>query len=263
MFAVHTLQTVFFIPILHCLICSRTPLYIVSSPFPLFVLTYITTAIELVRLLRQVDSQVFSGWKHLEGLYDPRIIASMERLAISIESALSDDDALVVMSGCGTSGRIAYYVARTFNAMLRSKGLPDRFAYLVSGGDTALLLSDELPGMCAVLVLIVFFLEVDDLPLALAFGLPFHFFSFSSVFFSLTSSRFPFFSLSSYPLSFPLLRLSSLTLTPPSSCDPQRMTLSQAPRSSLRSHKANPRLCLLVSRAVYRLHMLLDSSTMP
>ena len=54
-------------------------------------------------------------------------------------------EGVIVLTGCGTSGRIAFLTARTFNSVLATLGLPKIFRYLVSGGDPALLLSDELP----------------------------------------------------------------------------------------------------------------------
>lgn len=40
---------------------------------------------------------------------------------------------LIIMSGCGTSGRIAYYCARQFNRFLKSIGVTPCFGYLISG----------------------------------------------------------------------------------------------------------------------------------
>ena len=53
--------------------------------------------------------------------------------------------ASIVFTGCGTSGRVGFLVARRFNAMLRARNHAPVFRYLISGGDSALLLSDELP----------------------------------------------------------------------------------------------------------------------
>lgn len=49
------------------------------------------------------------------------------------------------MTGCGTSGRIAFQTARRYNRVLCAAGVRPLFHYLISGGDSALLLSDELP----------------------------------------------------------------------------------------------------------------------
>lgn len=49
------------------------------------------------------------------------------------------------MSGCGTSGRIAYLCTRTFNRVLKVLGKPPCFKYLISGGDKSLIMSMELP----------------------------------------------------------------------------------------------------------------------
>jgi N-acetylmuramic acid 6-phosphate (MurNAc-6-P) etherase len=49
------------------------------------------------------------------------------------------------MTGCGTSGRIAFMVARALNFVCQQRGCREPFRYKISGGDAALLLSDELP----------------------------------------------------------------------------------------------------------------------
>jgi N-acetylmuramic acid 6-phosphate (MurNAc-6-P) etherase len=51
------------------------------------------------------------------------------------------------MSGCGTSGRIAWLVAKTLNAQLKAccGDVAPCFRYLISGGDESLVISNELP----------------------------------------------------------------------------------------------------------------------
>ena len=43
---------------------------------------------------------------------------------------------VVVLTGCGTSGRVAHLLARRFNRALPTQ--PPSFDYLLSGGDSAL-----------------------------------------------------------------------------------------------------------------------------
>jgi hypothetical protein len=52
-----------------------------------------------------------------------------------------------VFAGCGTSGRIAWLCAHSYNAIMRDicPELPPMFHYCISGGDEALVLSKELP----------------------------------------------------------------------------------------------------------------------
>jgi predicted NBD/HSP70 family sugar kinase/N-acetylmuramic acid 6-phosphate (MurNAc-6-P) etherase len=105
---------------------------------------------DFLRILRAADAQVFSGWREYPSLFDHDILQQCERVAQScaklLRLCMSGKDIAIVMTGCGTSGRIAYLTARRFNQSLRSMGVTkSAFYYLISGGDSALLLSDELP----------------------------------------------------------------------------------------------------------------------
>jgi N-acetylmuramic acid 6-phosphate (MurNAc-6-P) etherase len=104
------------------------------------------SSIGLVRLLRQCSSQVFQGWHELPSISDTPVLDTMYKATRAIHQILhSTPDGVVVMTGCGTSGRIAYFVARTLNKVLTDHGLRPCLRYLISGGDSALLLSNELP----------------------------------------------------------------------------------------------------------------------
>jgi len=100
-----------------------------------------------LRMLGAADAQIFGGWKGFCGLAD----ASMQKRVAMLSAAIARELQLhggnfkCVMTGCGTSGRLAWRAAAQWNAVLKSMGLPEVFDYLVSGGDAALILSDELP----------------------------------------------------------------------------------------------------------------------
>lgn len=49
----------------------------------------------------------------------------------------------VVISGCGTSGRLAFFASRTFNKLCIRRGVRPFFHYLISGGDRALVAALE------------------------------------------------------------------------------------------------------------------------
>ena len=51
----------------------------------------------------------------------------------------------IVLSGCGTSGRIGFIVARAFNRIMEAAGRQPCFHYLCAGGDPALFTSYEAP----------------------------------------------------------------------------------------------------------------------
>lgn len=49
----------------------------------------------------------------------------------------------VVLSGCGTSGRLAFFVCRTFNYLCVTRGFHPFFHYLIAGGDKAIVAAQE------------------------------------------------------------------------------------------------------------------------
>ena len=126
-------------------------------------------ALGFVRVLRGVDAQIFSGWRHHEGLLDEGPLNAAEAASQSAAEILKAGG-VVALTGCGTSGRVAHLVARRMNrlhppdlSIVSQPGTPGHrtlleakdtaeaaaklksFDYLISGGDAALLLSDELP----------------------------------------------------------------------------------------------------------------------
>eukprot|EP00850_Spirogloea_muscicola_P012343 SM000079S22461 [mRNA] locus=s79:332482:337109:+ [translate_table: standard] len=59
--------------------------------------------------------------------------------AIAVDILASPQDSGVIISGAGTSGRLAYCAARSYNKLLIRRGLPRSFHHLIAGGDEALL----------------------------------------------------------------------------------------------------------------------------
>jgi hypothetical protein len=97
-----------------------------------------------LRTLRACDSQVFGGFEAESGLFDAPCLASVDACANACAALLSPQSATpgsVVMTGCGTSGRLAFLTARRYSALVPSA----RLTYAIAGGDSALLLSDEMP----------------------------------------------------------------------------------------------------------------------
>eukprot|EP00039_Didymoeca_costata_P030658 m.30768 g.30768 ORF g.30768 m.30768 type:complete len:579 (-) comp8236_c0_seq4:31-1767(-) len=100
----------------------------------------------IVRILAQVDQQLFTGWREFPSVNE--LQPKIERLVARIVSKFDEGSVNVVFSGCGTSGRIAWLCARNFNRIvkeLKTPALEVNFKYLVSGDDEALLISKELP----------------------------------------------------------------------------------------------------------------------
>ncbi|KAJ5076712.1 glucokinase regulatory protein [Anaeramoeba ignava] len=102
------------------------------------------TPLEMVKILFSIDSEIFSGWKNYNSLNHPKIhqkIASIISTVISILK--SPEDSVIVLSGCGTSGRLAYFVSKNTNEILKHFNQKSEIKYTISGGDAALLTAKE------------------------------------------------------------------------------------------------------------------------
>lgn len=98
-----------------------------------------------VRMLRQVDAQMFAGFGGMDGLNDDTILQTMCDVAQASRDCLSSENGVVILAGCGTSGRVAHLVSRAFNRILRESGRREAFRYFNAGGDAALFRSSEAP----------------------------------------------------------------------------------------------------------------------
>lgn len=107
---------------------------------------------DVVRLLACTDQQIFDGWQFdaadqkSQGLKTDRLVADkLARLADLVGTLMrtttnnNDERFRVIMSGCGTSGRIAYMCSRTFNSFVNRRVCE----YIIAGGDVALSRSVE------------------------------------------------------------------------------------------------------------------------
>ena len=119
----------------------------------------VASSINMIRILRQCDQQIFTGYLDYPCLSDAAIHLKIKSSIQIVVNVLSTTKGKVVMSGSGTSGRLGMLIARDLNASLLQSGLlPSNggdddgvsmdslpFGYTISGGDAAILLSDELP----------------------------------------------------------------------------------------------------------------------
>ncbi|KAK3749423.1 hypothetical protein RRG08_003273 [Elysia crispata] len=95
--------------------------------------------------LHACDKEIFEGWGTSSGLQDTVIIDKLYKVAMLISNVVQNPSAgCVVISGCGTSGRLAYLTSRRFNKYLRSQGQEECFNYIISGDNDALYSSVEL-----------------------------------------------------------------------------------------------------------------------
>lgn len=103
----------------------------------------LASPLEIVRILRQADGQLFSGYLKYAGMFDAETFDTLERLARRTAAALRRPDGRVILSGAGTSGRLAMVGARVFNRALGCPPDAPVFRYLMAGGDPALIQAQE------------------------------------------------------------------------------------------------------------------------
>ncbi|XP_060583846.1 glucokinase regulatory protein-like [Ruditapes philippinarum] len=101
---------------------------------------------EIVTLLEKCDQEIFDGYKDYKSIFSEEMIKTIDDVSEHVIEMLQEDGSgLVVFSGCGTSGRLGFMVARTFNELQRERKRPEIFRYLIAGGDKALFTSQEAP----------------------------------------------------------------------------------------------------------------------
>ena len=100
--------------------------------------------LEILRILRGVDAQIFAGWQNHVGLLDEEIILNIEKGALMVSRILNSTEGCIIISGCGTSGRIGCMTCTYVDRILKENGYRECCEYLCSGGDGSLVLSNEL-----------------------------------------------------------------------------------------------------------------------
>lgn len=101
--------------------------------------------IDIVKQISNCDLEIFEGWKDHENIFSDRILQALEdAIGKAAQVIQNPERSCVVISGCGTSGRLAFYVSRDVNRFLRQEAdLSECCQYLIAGGDIALLRSTE------------------------------------------------------------------------------------------------------------------------
>ncbi|KAM9836019.1 glucokinase regulatory protein [Aulostomus maculatus] len=106
------------------------------------------SASRTVSMLKSCDAQMFqeeSGTTY-QRLFSGNVVETLMEVAQRVELILKDsEDSLVVLSGCGTSGRLAFLIASCFNRALKRLNQSQIYSYIIAGGDRALLSSIEAP----------------------------------------------------------------------------------------------------------------------
>ncbi len=104
----------------------------------------ISESLEMARLFRQADAQLFAGYGGCHALADPENVAACARLAIDAAKTIqAKDKGVIFLSGAGTSGRFAQMLARQFNRLLKTAHFDPVFKPLVAGGNLALVKAQE------------------------------------------------------------------------------------------------------------------------
>eukprot|EP01132_Coremiostelium_polycephalum_P001093 gene1093-1384_t len=106
------------------------------------------SSLGILKLLRQCDAQIFSGYLDFEGFSDTLVQDEILSMIDTIQRQLSSNTSKIVnfvMAGAGTSGRLAFFISRSFNIVMKQLGLEGRvkFNYLIAGGDRSLTVGIE------------------------------------------------------------------------------------------------------------------------
>ena len=103
----------------------------------------VASPIEIIRLLRSTDAQIFGGYGGHIGMNDPETHEKLAELADKAAAILRLPTGRVILSGAGTSGRLAMFAARTFNKFFATSENPTPFRYTIAGTDLALIAAQE------------------------------------------------------------------------------------------------------------------------
>uniref|UniRef100_A0A8C2FMF9 Glucokinase (hexokinase 4) regulator n=1 Tax=Cyprinus carpio TaxID=7962 RepID=A0A8C2FMF9_CYPCA len=91
---------------------------------------------QMVQILRKCDAEIFEKKNHdpfHQRLYSSPVIQTMVDVAKRVEMMLRDpEESLIVLSGCGTSGRIAFLLVTSFNEMVKAQKQKQICSYIIA-----------------------------------------------------------------------------------------------------------------------------------
>ncbi|XP_062979717.1 glucokinase regulatory protein isoform X2 [Elgaria multicarinata webbii] len=104
--------------------------------------------IQIVQLLRDCDAEIFQeedeAVVNYKRVYSESMLKTMMEIIGKVQEVLKEpDNTLIVLSGGGASGRMAFLMAVSFNKLLRGLGQQPQYTYLIAGGDRSLVASQE------------------------------------------------------------------------------------------------------------------------
>ncbi|KAK2843519.1 hypothetical protein Q7C36_011734 [Tachysurus vachellii] len=101
---------------------------------------------EIVQMLQKCDAEIFERTSYGNHMYQTSVVQTIVDVSKRVEVILKDpEDSLIILSGCGTSGRVAFLLATSLNRLLASQNHKQIYSYIIAGGDKALLTSQETP----------------------------------------------------------------------------------------------------------------------
>lgn len=103
---------------------------------------------KIVQLLGQCDAEIFQEEGQImptyQRLYSESVLTTMLQVAGKVQEVLKEPDGgLVVLSGGGTSGRMAFLMSVSFNQLMKGLGQKPLYTYLIAGGDRSVVASRE------------------------------------------------------------------------------------------------------------------------
>ncbi|XP_033619240.1 uncharacterized protein LOC104848662 isoform X2 [Fukomys damarensis] len=103
---------------------------------------------KIVQLLGQCDAEIFQeegqAMPAYQRLYSESVLTTMVQVAGKVQEVLKEPDGgLVVLSGGGTSGRMAFLMSVSFNQLMKGLGQKPLYTYLIAGGDRSVVASRE------------------------------------------------------------------------------------------------------------------------
>ncbi|XP_004839267.1 glucokinase regulatory protein isoform X5 [Heterocephalus glaber] len=103
---------------------------------------------KIVQLLGQCDAEIFQeegqAMPAYQRLYSESVLTTMLQVAGKVQEVLKEpDEGLVVLSGGGTSGRMAFLMSVSFNQLMTGLGQKPLYTYLIAGGDRSVVASRE------------------------------------------------------------------------------------------------------------------------
>ncbi|XP_035760279.1 glucokinase regulatory protein-like, partial [Neolamprologus brichardi] len=89
-------------------------------------------------MLQVCDSQMFQeeAGTTYQRLLSDQVVKTLTEVSKKVEVIIKDpQESCVVLSGCGTSGRLAFLISSGFNKALSQLNQSEVYSYIIAGGD--------------------------------------------------------------------------------------------------------------------------------